>query len=105
MGLEELGTFEEFSALLAEARREVTAYREALPDFGLMISIERQLEFMAECVDSGSPPTDEEAASVNIGLIAVRELDDTDPKLSDMLKVLDYSFKRWDRLENSGTLT
>jgi hypothetical protein len=53
---------------------------------------------MSACLDSGRKPTDEQAASVNVGLMAVRELDDADPDLADALKWLDYAFKRWDQL-------
>lgn len=86
---------------LIEAARRETDRRlgtrpgaEGVDAVGAMLaSIERQLRFMAEVVSSGAPPTVDQANSLTLGVIAVREFEADDPAYCDLLCEATFRFR------------
>jgi hypothetical protein len=81
---------------LAKARRHVAAS----PDDSFQKSILAQLEFMALCTAENRIPSPADLERINVGVIAVRTLDDTEPEYASLLSELDYAFRRWQSLPN-----
>jgi len=65
------------------------------PQWPLPQQIRRELEFMKQCIARPGGPTEQDAARVDIGVLAVRNFDENDPEYSNWLQELDYAFKRW----------
>ena len=68
-------TFEEFDALLAQARAEVDRMHEAEPLDRAIQSVRLQLAAVHEWTRGGRCPAQEEKDQLNFGAIASRELD------------------------------
>ena len=68
-------TFEEFDALLAEARTEVEALYRSEPGDRAIQSVRLQLAALHEWTRGGRCPAQAEKDRLNFGLIASRELD------------------------------
>ena len=68
-------TFEEFDALLAQARAEVETMHVAEPEDRAIKSVHLQLAALHEWTRGGRCPAQEEKDRLNFGLIASRELD------------------------------
>jgi len=79
---------------LSEARQHAAAD----PDNSFQKSILAQLEFMARCVTENRVPTLSDLDRINVGVIAVRTLEDTEPVYASQLSELDYAFRRWQTL-------
>jgi hypothetical protein len=83
----------QFLSLLDSTKRRVENELEIDPQRRLMKIIQAQLEFMAECTKGGARnPTDEEAARVDVGPLAVKTLEEEDPEFCHWLCELDYAF-------------
>lgn len=63
------------------------------PMHGVYIHASQQLERMIAQLDGNEMPTQEVRAWVNIGLMAVRELEGPDPELAGALMDADHDFK------------
>ena len=85
----------DFDELLQQALEKTRTYETELPGFQPLASVRRQLELMSQYVKAERTPPAEAQDSVNVGLLAVREFQDTDPQYSGWLIDLDYWFKRW----------
>lgn len=79
---------------LAKARQHVAAE----PNDPFQKSILGQLEFMARKVAESQPASASELEKLNLGVIAVRTLEDTEPEYASMLSELEYAFRRWPTL-------
>jgi Tsi6 len=89
------GKFREvLEAALAKARQHVAAG----PDDPFQKSILAQLEFMARSTADNLPASQSELEKLNLGVIAVRTLEDTEPEYASMLSELEYAFRRWPTL-------
>ena len=75
-----------------------------IPDYTVPRSVRAQLDFMLKCVKDGRAPTREEKDRVQIGPIAVREFEESDPPYATLLKELDYAFSRWEELPKAGKI-
>jgi len=75
---------------LAKARQHVAA----APDDPFAKSILAQLEFMARCVAENRAPSAADLERINVGVIAVRTLEDTEPEYASLLSELEYAFRR-----------
>lgn len=82
---------EVLDAALAKARQHVAAER-ADP---FQKSILAQLEFMVRCIAENRAASASELEKINVGVIAVRTLEDSEPEYASMLSELDYAFRRW----------
>ena len=67
-------TFEEFDALLAEARAEVEELHRAEPNDRAILSVKLQLAALHEWTRGGRRPAQDEKDRMNFGLIASREM-------------------------------
>lgn len=82
-----------FAAVLAEARAraaQLSAMRHPTAP-----AITAQLDHMARTTAEGRVPTDDERTGTNLGPLAVRNFEETDPELADALEELDYTFRRY----------
>jgi hypothetical protein len=82
---------EVLDAALAKARQHVAAE----PNDPFQKSILAQLEFMARSVAENRPASANELEKLNLGVIAVRTLEDTEPEYASTLSELEYAFRRW----------
>lgn len=71
------------------------------PTFRLPAMIRPQLDFISQFLKENRVPAAEERARVNIGVLAVRNFDDTDPEYANWLKALNYAFKNWEQLSKT----
>ena len=93
-----------FLDLLGDARR-LTADRLAeAPDYGPLISVDRQLAFLDAAVRADRALTDAEVDSVTFGRYAAREFEDSDPEYAEALHRVYHRVRRGDgvRRERSG---
>lgn len=82
-----------------ERARQKTQEALALdPGWSLTNTIKAQLDFMESCVANGRSPTKEEALRVTLGVIAMRNLEDSCPDYALLLQEVGYAFKYWDKL-------
>lgn len=92
-------TRKEFFEVLDRAIAETDRRIAASPNFPLYGNVRRQLEAMKQWTDSGRTPTEDEQQSIDIGLIAVREIDpqdsDEDARYHEILVQLDGYFMEW----------
>lgn len=94
----------EFDRVLAEALRIAQHLWSETPEFGPYISISNQLEAISKWTCHGRVPTATERESLNLGLIAVRELENnSEPTVQDfcnrIYEICDYL----DRMGESTT--
>jgi hypothetical protein len=68
------------------------------PSWGLAQVVRRQLEFMQQCVEGGRAPTQDAMDRVDVGPIAARNLEESDPEYANWLEELWYAFRNWERL-------
>ncbi len=85
-----------FTKVLAEARAHTAYLLPSAPAlFGLIAA---QLEHMARTTADGRVPDEAERARTNLGPLAARNLEQSDPQLADRLEELDYTFHRYPQL-------
>jgi hypothetical protein len=82
---------EVLQASVAKAKQLVAAS----PDDSFLKSILAQLEFMSRSVAENRAPLAAELERINVGVIAVRTLEDTSPEFASQLSELEYAFRRW----------
>lgn len=63
------------------------------PSYDLYIEVNKQLSSMGSNILNHVEPTEEEKSSRSIGLIAARELEQTDEEYADALSKLSYLYK------------
>jgi Tsi6 len=68
------------------------------PDDPFQKSILAQLEFIARHVAEGRSASASELEKLNLGVIAVRTLEDTEPEYASLLSEVEYAFRRWPTL-------
>jgi hypothetical protein len=64
------------------------------PDWGLYRSVQAQLEFIRGKLVRGERPSDAEKDRIILGLLAVREFENVDDELADVLHAVNYGFNR-----------
>ncbi len=91
----------EFEAILRKALLRTDELAKLGPSFPLPSMIRPQLDFISQFLRGDRDPSPEERARVNIGLVAVRNFDDSDPEYSAWLKALNYAFKYWEQISKT----
>lgn len=88
-----------FRSEISEALAIVTKLDERFSGYAVYQSIRAQLEALTRWTANGRRPTPEEEQSINVGVIAVRELDDNpNPEvqaLSELLMQINYDLDRF----------
>jgi hypothetical protein len=87
----------EVSAAIDEAMRMTGERLAGIPAStvrDMLASIRNQLRFMRETIDAGRLPTIEEKNRLTLGVIAVRELETTDPEYCDAITRAAFAFKQ-----------
>lgn len=64
------------------------------PSSGVYLHALAQINFIGKILTEGRTPTQQERDFIDIGLMAIKELDDTEPEFSDALCELSYQFKK-----------
>jgi len=93
-----ISTKAKFAEVLAQALPKAKEISASLPDDPFQKSVLAQLEFMAQSLANGHIPTYDERQRINIGVIAMRTLEDSFPDYASLLSELDYAFNRWEAL-------
>ena len=94
----EINSRVDFHRVLGEALDAVRNILAGTPDFEVMQRIAQELEAMEEWSKDGRTPSDEERGSIDIGLVAVRELDGAPFPVGDLterLSELNNYFEDW----------
>jgi hypothetical protein len=91
----------EFKAILCKAVVRTDELAALDPSFKLPSVIRPQLDFMSQVLKENRVSAPEERARINIGVIAVRNFDDSDPEYATWLKALDHAFKNWEQLSKT----
>jgi len=55
------------------------------PKYGIYLHAHEQIDFIRSILNSNRLPTDDEKSKIDIGLMAVRELEDEDPEYAKAL--------------------
>ena len=87
----------EFLPVLDDALARIDAIVSTDPTWGISQGIKVQLEFMRQTVADGRAPSEDEKERINIGVLAVRNLD-ADPLLTTWLCELDGAFREWEQM-------
>ncbi len=88
----------EFAVVLDRAIDRTESLRAIDPNWGLSNEIMCQLTIVAEVIKGRRTPTEKEKNSIDLGPLAVRNLDESDPEYSDLLKEIYYQFRRYESL-------
>ncbi|MBA3544994.1 MAG: DUF4123 domain-containing protein [Nannocystis sp.] len=90
----------------AEVLAEAVAHTAQLSAIGhpAAASIAAQLEHMARTTARGRVPADDERTGINLGPLAVRNFEQTDPEFADSLAELDYTFRRYPLLPEGAPI-
>ena len=86
---------------LTLAREKTNEARALDPSWSFTQSIARQLDFMESCVADGRTPTTDERKRTTLGLMAIRNLEESYPEYSTILQEVEYAFEFWDELPES----
>jgi hypothetical protein len=84
----------QFAEGVAKALPKAKASVAKNPDDAFQKSILAQLEFMERSIAENRAPSAEDLDRLNLGVIAVRTLEDTDPEYAAFLSELEYAFRR-----------
>ncbi len=87
--------FQEHLALALKRTEQLTGEVSGWPAGALLLP---QLEHIRAATAAGRAATEEELARINIGILAVREVQGVDPELADSLQELDYAYRRFEDL-------
>lgn len=63
------------------------------PDFHTLKSVKTQLDYIFDAFQKNNPPTDAEKDRITLGILAVREFEDTDPEYAEILTKVSYLYK------------
>jgi hypothetical protein len=85
---------EQLPALLEQGLRMVAERRRASPAASIYPSIHNQLEYLHGLVEAGERPTEENRASLTLGVYAAREFEASDPDFADVLFKVSYLANR-----------
>ena len=99
MAKDDIQSRTEFFEVLAEALEQVKGFKAQAPTYWVWANLEKQLEAMRGWTANGRTPTASERKSIDIGLIAVRELEPTEElepyRFNQRLHGLNYYFAHW----------
>ncbi len=80
--------------LVHQAQTMVSQRLLTAPNYGVYTHARDQLQTIATLIDNSLSPTDIQKNEIDIGLMAVKELESTDPELADILCRVDYEFEK-----------
>ncbi len=96
-----IATRSQFKAILQKAEARTEELAKLGPSFKVPAMIRPQLEFIGEFLKQGKTPASEDRDRITIGVLAVRNFDDSDPEYSTWLKALSYAFKHWEQVSTN----
>jgi hypothetical protein len=98
----EIKTQRQFLELLERALSRTEKFSLIDPSFSLFQIIRAQLEFMRAKATAGVAPSPADRDRVDVGVRAVRELEESDPEYAKWLVNLNYAFRHWETLQVGG---
>jgi len=104
----EINSRTDFHRMLREALNLTEHILSASPTYVVMQVIQKQLDAMKRWTDNSRDPTESERTSIDVGLLAVRELSDGPgemAELADKLMVLNNYFEDWPTDEKAASAT
>ncbi|MBA3700641.1 MAG: hypothetical protein H0W78_17475 [Planctomycetes bacterium] len=87
-----------FATVLTQAVERAKALQALDPTWSLSAEILRQLDLVGSVIRSRRIPTAQEKSSIDLGPLAVRNLDDSDDEFSTLLKEIYFHFKHYEEL-------
>jgi hypothetical protein len=93
--------YSEFKSILDKAIVRTDKLATLGPSFSLPSMIRPQLDFISRFLKENQVPTMEDRTRLTIGVLAVRNFDDSDPEYSNWLKALNYAFENWEQLSKT----
>ena len=90
--------FAEFEIILRRAKHRTDQLAGLDPSYKLPAMIQPQLDFIGQFLRERVPPTATERERVTLGVLAVRNFEDTDPEYAKWLKALNYAFNHWEQV-------
>ena len=97
-GYGEINSRTDFFRVLGEATDLARRILASSPDYEVMQRIEAELTAMKQWTDDGREPSEEERQSIDVGLVAVRELEGGSyefEQLAGKLHILNAYFEDW----------
>ena len=84
-----------FQQLLENASEMTKTRLEKNPNYGVFIHASTQIDFIRNLVNRPNHTiTEKERASIDLGLMAAKELEDSDPDYARVLEEVDYYFSK-----------
>jgi hypothetical protein len=95
--LSDIKNRQQWQDFLLQAKKRTSEVLRVDPSWSLALSVAHRLDSMELAVAAGRTPTQEERDyGKMLGVIAVRNFDDSDAQYSHLLKELSYAFEFWD---------
>jgi len=85
---------QEIKDLVYKALSVTDAKLSKSPNYGVYIHAKEQLSIIKLFIEREQVPTQSDKDKINIGLMAVKELESTDPDYCYLLCEVDYSFRK-----------
>jgi hypothetical protein len=85
---------QELSNVVLKAQEMVSKRLKEVPNYGVYIHARDQLEGISAVLKQGAIPNSEQKKQIDIALMAVKELESTEPELADVLCMVDYIYKK-----------
>lgn len=87
--------FSEYLDLATRRTKEIAA---EVPDWQVADMVLPQLDFMRASTTAGRAATGEELERLNVGVVAMRNVEEVDPDLARVLVELDFAYRRFEAL-------
>jgi hypothetical protein len=85
---------QEFKDLVLKALNMTNNKLSIFPNYGVYIHAKEQLSIIQSFIDKDKSPTQSDKDKINIGLMAVKELESADPDYCFILCEVDYRFRK-----------
>jgi hypothetical protein len=85
---------QEFKELVSNALNITDDKLSKYPKYGVYIHAKEQLSIIKLFIDQGKTPTHSDKEKITIGLMAVKELESSDPEYCYILCEVDYCFRK-----------
>jgi hypothetical protein len=84
---------DELKRLVSEAQKETEDRLKQYSEYGLYIHAKSQLSFIKNKIGKSETVNEEDKKSINIGIMAVKELDASEPEYARLLMKISIKFK------------
>lgn len=88
-------TPQDLQSTIRKAQKMIAERLLLVPTYGVYIHARDQLNLIEIVLSNGLTPTEVQKGKIDIALMAVKELESSEPELADILCMVDYHFKKW----------